>query len=159
LTVGLLISLFTSLFMTRVLFDLWAAMGWLKKLSMFRFFSRPDIDFMSIRYYLFMATGILTILGGALFIGRLPNDLNIDFVGGTAYSGQLESGKAKTIEELSTLLSEASQKEQLKAKATEIHEKSQIYAIAFDNGNNKWSEEIQVQLANKPDGDTKQERE
>src|SRR5439155_4416408 len=68
LTVGLLISLFTSLFMTRVLFDLWAARGWLTKLSMFRLFSRPDIDFMSIRYYLFSATGILTILGCALFI-------------------------------------------------------------------------------------------
>ena len=89
LTVGLLISLFTSLFVTRVIFDLWAAKGWLTKLSMLRFFSRPDIDFMSIRYYLFAATGILTILGGALFIGRLPDDLNIDFVGGTAYSGQL----------------------------------------------------------------------
>src|SRR6202042_161108 len=43
LTVGLLISLFTSLFMTRVIFDLWAAKGWLTKLNMLRFFSKPDI--------------------------------------------------------------------------------------------------------------------
>src|SRR5262249_17898320 len=106
---ALLISLFTSLYMTRVIFDLWAAMGWLKKLSMFRFFARPDIDFMSIRYYLFAATGILTILGGALFIGRLPNDLNIDFVGGTAYSGQLIETQGKTIEELRHLVGEENQ--------------------------------------------------
>src|SRR5207244_1236805 len=50
LTVGLLISLFTSLYMTRVMFDLWNAMGWLKKLSMLRILAKPDIDFMSIRY-------------------------------------------------------------------------------------------------------------
>src|SRR5262249_19322108 len=48
LTVGLIISLFTSLYMTRVLFDFWQAKGWLKKLGMFRLFARPDIDFMGI---------------------------------------------------------------------------------------------------------------
>ena len=46
---------------------------------------------MAIRYYWFTATIILTILGGGLFIYRLDKGgLNIDFVGGTAYSGQLE---------------------------------------------------------------------
>ena len=34
---------------------------------------------------------ILTILGGGIFIYRLDKGgLNIDFVGGTSYSGQLE---------------------------------------------------------------------
>src|SRR5438093_10784804 len=42
LTVGLIISLFTSLYMTRLLFDLWLARGWLHKLSMFRLFSKPN---------------------------------------------------------------------------------------------------------------------
>src|SRR5262249_2296546 len=36
LTAGLVISLFTSLFMTRVMFDFWLAKGWLHKLSMAR---------------------------------------------------------------------------------------------------------------------------
>jgi SecD/SecF fusion protein len=36
LTVGLIISLFTSLYVTRLLFDFWLAKGWLHKLSMFR---------------------------------------------------------------------------------------------------------------------------
>src|ERR1700686_909923 len=89
LTVGLIISLFTSLYMTRVLFDIWLAQGWLHKLSMFRLFSRPNIDFMRIRYYWFTATILLTIIGISVFIFRLPQDLNIDFNGGTAYTGQL----------------------------------------------------------------------
>jgi SecD/SecF fusion protein len=158
LTVGLLISLFTSLFMTRVLFDLWAAKGWLTKLSMLRFFSKPDIDFMTIRYYLFAATGILTILGGALFIGRLPDDLNIDFVGGTAYSGQLEKGQAKDIGELRELLSDKNQKERLKAKAQEVNEKVLAYKIEFEDAGGKVSQPYEVRLANKPDGATPEQR-
>jgi SecD/SecF fusion protein len=89
LTAGLIISLFTSLYMTRLLFDLWLAKNWLHKLSMFRLFSRPNIDFMGIRYYWFTATILLTIIGITVFVVRLPQDLNIDFNGGTLYEGRL----------------------------------------------------------------------
>ncbi len=98
LTVGLIISLFTSLYMTRVIFDLWQAKNWLKKLKMLQLFHRPNWDFMAIRYYWFTATIVLTILGAALFLWRLPSAnaeanqssvLNIDFTGGTAYTGRL----------------------------------------------------------------------
>ena len=51
LTVGLIISLFTSLYMTRLMFDFWLAKGWLHKLSMLKLFAKPNIDFMAIRYH------------------------------------------------------------------------------------------------------------
>ena len=90
LTVGLIISLFTSLYMTRLMFDIWQYKGWLHKLSMMRLLTKPNIDFMAIRYYWFTATIILTVLGAAVFIHRLDKGgLNIDFMGGTAYGGQL----------------------------------------------------------------------
>lgn len=156
LTVGLLISLFTSLYMTRVIFDLWAAMGWLKKLSMFRFFAQPNIDFMAIRKPMITATAIITVLGAALFIGRLPNDLNIDFVGGTAYSGQLVKSQAKTTEELRALLDEANQKARLKdAKAAEVNENEHIFEVWYEDGQPK----RKVTLANRPEGETKAARE
>src|SRR5262249_42544808 len=44
LTAGLIISLFTSLFMTHVMFEIWQDRGWLKKLSMLRLLSKPNID-------------------------------------------------------------------------------------------------------------------
>ena len=88
LTVGLIISLFTSLYMTRLMFDVWLYKGRLHKLSMFHLLSRPNFDFMAIRYYWFTATIILTILGASVFLYRLDRGgLDIDFVGGTAYSG------------------------------------------------------------------------
>jgi SecD/SecF fusion protein len=93
LTAGLVISLFTSLYMTRLMFDLWQARGWLRKLSMYQgltnFLHRNYIDFMRIRYYWFTATVALTVLGLGLFLVRGPACLNIDFVGGTAYGGRL----------------------------------------------------------------------
>jgi SecD/SecF fusion protein len=89
LTVGLIISLFTSLYMTRVIFDGALMKGWLTKLNMRRLFSKPNIDFMAIRYYWFTATVLLTILGAGLFLYRDKQGLNIDFIGGTAYGGVL----------------------------------------------------------------------
>jgi SecD/SecF fusion protein len=99
LTLGLIISLFTSLYMTRLMFDLWLAKGWLHKLSMMRLLSKPNIDFMAIRYYWFTATILLTIAGATVFFARLDyGGLNIDFTGGTAYTGLLK--QPASIEEL-----------------------------------------------------------
>src|SRR5206468_2838173 len=96
LTVGLIISLFTSLYMTRTIFEIWLAKDWLHNLNFGRLkFGSLDLhhanfDFMRIRYYWFTATIILTLVGAALFIFRLDRGgLNIDFVGGTAYTGRL----------------------------------------------------------------------
>src|SRR6185437_5506173 len=63
LTMGLIISLFTSLFMTRTMFEFWLSKNWLHNLRMRQLFHRPNIDFMAIRYYWFTATVILTIAG------------------------------------------------------------------------------------------------
>lgn len=90
LTMGLVISLFTSLYMTRLIFDLGLNRGWIKKLSMMKFLSRPNIDFMRVRYYWFTATVLLSIFGLAIFVMRGENGWNIDFTGGTAYSFQFK---------------------------------------------------------------------
>lgn len=99
LTVGLVISLFTALYMTRTMFNLWQSKGWLHKLSFFqglaRMLHRHHWDFMAIRYYWFTATIALTVLGAGLFLWRVNPDergrsvMNIDFIGGTAYTGKL----------------------------------------------------------------------
>ncbi len=156
LTVGLIISLFTSLYMTRLIFDIWEHMGWLKKLSMFRLFSKPDIDFMGIRYYWFAATIVLTILGMGLFVGRLPDDLNIDFVGGTAYAGQLNQGK--NIQELRPLLDEEQQQKMLKAEVKELPAGGENrYEIKYELPGGGFTDR-RVNLANKPEGKTPEER-
>ncbi len=103
LTSGLIISLWTSLYMTRTIFDLGLAWGWIKELRMMRFLTKVNINFMAIRNYMFAGTVLLSLAGAALFAFRVSNGgLNIDFVGGTAYRGQL--AHEETIGELRKLL-------------------------------------------------------
>lgn len=104
LTVGLIISLFTSLYMTRVIFNIWQYQGWLKTLSMLRFFHQPNIDFMRVRYYWFTTTVVLSIVGMVVFIVRGEKGLAIDFTGGTGY--HIVFKEAKPIEEVRWRLSE-----------------------------------------------------
>ena len=114
LTVGLLISLFTSLFMTRVMFDFWQSKGLLTKLRMMRLFARPNIDFMGIRYYWFTATIVLTAFGITVFLLRGENGLNIDFTGGTVYTGMFARGQAMDLKDLREALGEQRQEQVLK---------------------------------------------
>jgi SecD/SecF fusion protein len=151
LTVGLFISLFTSLYMTRLMFDIWFAKNWLHKLSMFRLFSRPNIDFMRIRYYWFTATIFLTIIGFTVFVLRLPEGLNIDFRGGTAYGGELE--EPMTITELRKMLDESSQKKRLQvvavADAKVPGKEGFIFNITYKNEDGT-EETRTIQFPNKP---------
>ncbi len=151
LTVGLVISLFTSLYMTRLMFDLCLAKGWLTKLNMFRLLSNTKIDFMRIRYYWFAATIILTVLGITVFLIRGQNGLNIDFVGGTAYGGKLV--EPTDIGTLRDMLSERSQAERLAIDKITETEDGAGYQIAYKDGTTQI-----VQLPNKPEGDTPEER-
>lgn len=89
LAVGLIISLFTSLYMTRLMFDYWLSRHWLTKLSMHRLLSRTSINFMKIRYYMFGLTVFLTVAGLLLFLARGKDVLNVDFNGGTSYTATL----------------------------------------------------------------------
>jgi SecD/SecF fusion protein len=101
LTVGLVISLFTSLYMTRTMFEVWMDEGWLKELNFFEGLVKlvhiRYWDFMSVRHYWFTATAALTVLGAVLFLYRADSDpaagkatvLNIDFTGGAAITARL----------------------------------------------------------------------
>lgn len=155
MTVGLIISLFTSLYMTRVLFDFWQARGWLTKLTMMRFFAKPDIDFMSVRYLMFGGTLVFSLAGLALFIGRIPNDLNIDFIGGTAYGGKLTRGIAVT--ELRKKVEEHHQKQVLEGVTVKEEEGSQgrRFAVTFP----KTKETRTLVFSHIPEGATPADRE
>jgi SecD/SecF fusion protein len=156
LIVGLVFSLFTSLYMTRFLFDYWQQRGWLTKLTMMRLFAKPDIDFMSIRHVMFGLTFGLAILGTALFIARLPNNLNIDFVGGTAYGGKMT--KAMSIKELRPYFDEKRQKSILDGVTVKEIEgtEGRRFDLTFPKGDNK---PLTISLSNVPRGETAEARE
>ncbi len=133
LTVGLIISLFTSLFMTRVIFDVWQVKGWLKKLSMFKLLSRPDLDFMAIRNIMFAVTIGLAVFGMTVFIARGTDGLNIDFRGGTKYSGQLKPGKFRDIAQYRELVEDDNQKKYLQIESVQEVKEGLEYLITFQD--------------------------
>ena len=156
LTAGLVISLFTSLYVTRLLFDLWQYQGWLTKLSMFQgltnFLHRHYIDFMRVRHIWFTITVVLTVIGLGVFLIRGPKGLNIDFVGGTAYGGQLE--QPLTIDKLRDLLGRQSERLAVQS-ARQEGEDVRFYTVTFTDNTS-----VPVQLANDPaPGGTREERE
>ncbi|HEY1191594.1 MAG TPA: protein translocase subunit SecD, partial [Gemmata sp.] len=95
LTVGLVISLFTSLYMTRLMFDYWLHKKWLTDLKMMQLFERPNFHPMRLRRIAFPLTGILTVAGLALFLVRGEAGLNVDFRGGTVFAGKLKEGEER----------------------------------------------------------------
>ena len=120
LTVGLIISLFTSLYMTRLMFDYWQHKKWLTELKMMRLFERPNLHPMKYRFLFFPLTGALTVLGLALFLYRGEAGLNVDFRGGTVFAGQLKEGEERGLIKTSDgklgfreLLGEENQKKRL----------------------------------------------
>lgn len=178
LTVGLVISLFTALYVTRLIFDYWMHRRWLTRLRMMRLFARPNIDFMRLRYYMFSATAVLTLLGLGLFLARGDSVLNVDFTKGTLYGGRLKAGEARPLSGevggkagLLDLLGEKRQAERLAVKpvadggvvwltppvagdeTTQARAAEYVYKIAYADGS-----EAVVTLANPPEGATEPER-
>ncbi|MBY0460981.1 MAG: protein translocase subunit SecD, partial [Gemmataceae bacterium] len=124
LTVGLVISLFTSLYMTRLMFDYWLHRKWLTDLKMMRLFERPSFNPMKYRWFFFPFTGVLTVAGLGLFLIRGDAALNVDFRGGTVFAAKLRQGEERGLTRTADgkdgfreLFSEESQKKKLTAKS------------------------------------------
>ncbi|NIA07493.1 MAG: protein translocase subunit SecD [Actinobacteria bacterium] len=113
---GICMSMFTSLFVTRTIFDILVQKGWLKNLPMLRLIKRPSVNWMAKRRTFYAISAVLVIGGIILFIGRSSgviapqrNLYDIEFAGGTsvwfrltepASDGQIRQAIAKAGEEL-----------------------------------------------------------
>ena len=91
LIAGLLINIFTAVFVTRVIFEIFLGAGIMNKFSMMQFFRNPKTSFVSYRRIAMIASLILIIAGISVFIIRGKDNYDIDFTGGTLI--QLELNK------------------------------------------------------------------
>ncbi len=83
LIIGITASMFTAIFLTRLIFDIMLRSPKFKKLTMLRFFSKPDIDFMAMWQKVAIGSLVVSILffGVAAYKGK--SILSVDFSGGT----------------------------------------------------------------------------
>lgn len=88
LFIGLAISMYTALFLGRLLFDIAEKRRWLTKLSMMKLVPETNLDFLKYRFVC-TAISLAVIVGGlALFSYRGDKNYDIDFTGGTMVSFQ-----------------------------------------------------------------------
>jgi SecD/SecF fusion protein len=83
LTIGVALSLFTSLVMTRLIFDFLLARGWLNRIGMLHLIQNPHWDFMRWAKPAFIASWTIILVGLCYGIFARGNSvMGIDFVGG-----------------------------------------------------------------------------
>lgn len=82
LTIGICVSMFTALVVTRLLFDFTIAKGWLKELKMVSFIGETKINFLRFAKPAFIISWLLIMAGIAYGISRGRDAFGVEFVGG-----------------------------------------------------------------------------
>ena len=82
LTIGVTVSMFTALVVTRLIFDWLFAKQWLKSLPMLHFIRETHIDFLKWSKVAFVFSWALVIIGMGYGIYRGKQTLGVDFAGG-----------------------------------------------------------------------------
>lgn len=90
LFIGIVSSMFSVLFVGRVLFDLFEHQGFFPKINMLSIIGNTNIGFMQKRGMTTVLSIALIIAGLAAFISRGEDNLDIDFTGGSMVTFQFE---------------------------------------------------------------------
>ena len=102
LILGLLVSMFTAIFVSRVIFDIAEKKRWLTKLKMMRLVGHTNFDFIRWRTPALTASIIVIAIGLAAAASRGKELLDIDFTGGSSVQLQFAEGNATNIAEVRT---------------------------------------------------------
>ncbi len=89
LIIGIISSMFTSLFMTRYFFAGWVQNPKHKMLSMAKFFGETKINFLSKAKYAYLITALIIVVGVGFFAFKRQTIFGMDFTGGYALSVEL----------------------------------------------------------------------
>src|SRR5436305_6128892 len=84
LTIGVALSLFTALVVTRLIFDFLFDRGWLNRIGMLHLIKNPHWDFMRWALPAFITSWLIILVGMGVGFNRGHNVMGIDFAGGDA---------------------------------------------------------------------------
>ncbi len=93
---GLVTSMFTALFVTRVIMDTLIDAGWVKSLTMLHLIRRPNVDWFGLRRMFWPISTIAVVCGLGFFVYICGTDkekiFDIEFLGGTSVQIELADG-------------------------------------------------------------------
>jgi len=90
LTIGVALSLFTALVVTRLIFDGLLAIGWLRSMPMLHIIRASKLDFMRLAKPAFIVSWSLILVGNGYGAWRGRDILGVDFAGGDRLSMRFE---------------------------------------------------------------------
>ncbi len=90
---GIVMSMFTAIFVGRLIFDIAERRRWITKLNMMSIVKDTNWDFLGKRYICFAGSGALIVVGLIAFFARGDKNYDIDFTGGTMVAFQLTEPK------------------------------------------------------------------
>ena len=113
--IGIVSTLFTSLFMTRVIFDVWTRFFGMKRLSMVPTLVpavgkllRPSVNWVRMRPMFFVISFVAVIGGITLITQRGVDMMDIEFRSGTEVAFSLRDGQLMTVENAQARVTEVS---------------------------------------------------
>ncbi|MBS3763930.1 MAG: protein translocase subunit SecD, partial [Planctomycetes bacterium] len=83
LSAGIVLSMFTALFVTRLTLETFVDRGWLKKFRMFSIIGQPETSYSSWRRGAYVMSGIVLVVGMVGFFTRGSALFDVDFTGGS----------------------------------------------------------------------------
>ena len=94
LCIGIVISMFTAIWVTRVIVDLFIELGWLKALRMLPVLARAHIPFSRIRHATMAGSAVCIVFGLVFFVEGYASErlLDTDLTGGFRAEMQLRKG-------------------------------------------------------------------
>ena len=104
LIIGIVMSMYAAIFLSRLVFDVAEKMGRLKELGMFQIVGKTSIDFLSKRALAAMASFAIIAVGIGAVVNRGPDLLNIDFTGGSSVTMVFDEGQEMDYSEVKKLL-------------------------------------------------------
>jgi SecD/SecF fusion protein len=104
LILGILMSMFTAVFMMRVFFDVAERQGWIKTLRMREIIGETHYDFLSWRRVAYAASLLVICLGLVATVERGRDLLDIDFTGGSSVTVVLKDDQKMKFAEVMDLL-------------------------------------------------------
>ncbi len=111
LWLGVAISMFTSVFVARVIFDVAEKRGWITTVKMQRIIGHTNIDFMAMFPYTLTASILITVMAIGVSIYRGQGLFDIDFTGGV--SVQAVFNEPQDTNDVRKILSEQPEEERL----------------------------------------------
>ncbi len=90
LFIGIVMSMFTALYVGRIIFDIFERKRWISDLKMMSIVGHTSIDFIGKKMVAAMFSIALIVIGMGVVITRAEENLDIDFTGGTMVTFEFE---------------------------------------------------------------------